>query len=150
MDYVVRRAVLSDLEELVAFTLAEAREAEGIRKPPEIARRGIRTALDDESLAVYWVVQTRLGEIVGNISVVKEWSNWNAGYYWWIQSLYVRPDHRRRGLMTRLIRVVRESARQSKALDLRLYVHKNNRRAIKAYLEAGFVHSDYRIMRTDI
>ena len=150
MDYVVRRAKLIDLGQLVEFTLSEANEAEGISKNRKKVRKGIRTALEDNSVAVYWVLQSSLGEIVGNISVVKEWSNWHAGYYWWIQSLYIRSEHRRRGLMKKLIQTVKESARQGKALDLRLYVHKNNERAIKAYAKAGFVDSDYRIMRMDI
>jgi len=150
MDYVVRRGKLIDLGQLVEFTLSEANEAEGINKNREKVRKGIRTALEDESVAVYWVIQDSHNELIGNVSVVKEWSNWNAGYYWWIQSMYIRPEHRGRGLMKKLLQTVRESARQGKALDLRLYVHKNNERAIKAYLKSGFVDSDYRIMRMDI
>jgi ribosomal protein S18 acetylase RimI-like enzyme len=149
-EYVVRRAGPRDLGKLVEFALSEAAEAEGIRKRPETVRRGIRAALEDESVATYWVVHARPGEIAGNISVVREWSNWNAGYYWWVQSLYVKPEHRRRGFMKRLLAAVRESARQSRALDLRLYVHKNNKRAIKAYRKAGFIEADYRIMRTPL
>jgi GNAT superfamily N-acetyltransferase len=149
MDYVVRRAKLSELEKLVEFTLREADEAEGVSKNREHVRKGVRTALEDESVAVYWVIQDSRDELIGNVSVVKEWSNWNAGYYWWIQSMYIRPEHRGRGLMKMLIQTVRESARQGKALDLRLYVHKDNERAIKAYLKSGFVDSDYRIMRMD-
>ena len=52
-----------------------------------------------------------------------------------------------RGLMNQLIQTVRTAARQAQALDLRLYVHKDNERAIKAYIKSGFVDSDYRIMR---
>lgn len=150
MDYVVRRAKLSELEKLVEFTLREANEAEGISKNRERVRKGIRTALEDESVAVYWVIQDCRDELIGNVSVVKEWSNWNAGYYWWIQSMYIRPEHRGRGLMKELIQTVRTAARRGKALDLRLYVHKNNERAIKAYIKSGFVDADYRIMRMDI
>ena len=150
MDYVIRRANLTDLRQLVEFTLREAKEAEGISKDNEIVRRGIRTALEDESVAVYWVVQSKNNETVGNISVVKEWSNWNAGYYWWIQSMYIKPEYRGRGLMKMLIQTVRESARQGQALDLRLCVHKKNERAIRAYVKSGFIDADYRIMRMDI
>ncbi len=150
MDYVIRRANLADLGPLVEFTLSEAKEAEGISKNREKARQGIRTSLKDESVAIYWVIQDSQKELIGNVSVVKEWSNWNAGYYWWIQSLYIKPEHRGRGLIRMLIQKVRESARQGKALDIRLYVHKNNERAIKAYVKSGFVDSDYRIMRIDI
>jgi ribosomal protein S18 acetylase RimI-like enzyme len=150
MDYIVRRARLSDLEKLVDFTLAEAVEAEGSRKSREKARRGILAALEDESIAVYWVLEDSRSYIVGNISVVKEWSNWHAGHYWWIQSLYIRPEHRGRGLIETLIRTVKESAKEGGALDLRLYVHKHNRRAIRAYQKCGFRDADYQIMRMDI
>jgi hypothetical protein len=66
------------------FALSEAKEAEGIRVNRGQVRKGIRAALEDESVAIYWVLQGSRDEIVGNISVVKEWSNWKAGYYWWI------------------------------------------------------------------
>lgn len=150
MGCIVRRAKLTDLEKLVEFTLSEANEAEGLSKNSEMAREGIRAALGDDSVAIYWVLQDSDNEVVGNISVVKEWSNWNAGYYWWIQSLYIKPEHRGRGYMRKLIQTVKESARQYKGLDLRLYVHKNNKRAISAYLRTGFVDSDYRIMTMEI
>jgi ribosomal protein S18 acetylase RimI-like enzyme len=52
--------------------------------------------------------------------------------------------------MEALIQKVRESARKNKALDLRLYVHKNNARAIGAYRKSGFIDADYQIMRMDI
>jgi ribosomal protein S18 acetylase RimI-like enzyme len=150
MNYVVRRADLGDLGQLVEFTISEAREAEGVSKEPEKAREGIRAALEDESFALYWVVQSEDNEILGNVSVIKEWSNWSAGYFWWIQSMFIKPEYRGRGLLEMLIQTVRESARQSNALEVRLYVHKDNARAIKAYKKTGFVDSDYRIMRMDI
>jgi len=150
MNDVVRRADLGDLGQLVEFTISEAREAEGVSKEPEKAREGIRAALEDESFALYWVVQSEDNEILGNVSVIKEWSNWSAGYFWWIQSMFIKPEYRGRGLLEMLIQTVRESARQSNALEVRLYVHKDNARAIKAYKKTGFVDSDYRIMRMDI
>jgi ribosomal protein S18 acetylase RimI-like enzyme len=150
MDYLIRRADLGDLERLIEFTLFEATEAEGIRLNQEKAREGIRAALENESVALYWVIQDGPKEPIGNISVVKEWSNWNAGYYWWVQSLYIKPEHRGRGLMTKLIQTVKEAAREGQALDLRLYVHKDNVRALRAYTKAGFVQANYRIMRMDV
>jgi len=150
MDYGIRRAGLGDLEQLVKFTLSEAEEAEGRRLDVASARRGIRTALEDESVAAYWVIEAAPGGVAGNISVVKEWSNWSAGYFWWIQSLYIKPEHRGRGLLEKLIQIVKESARESGALELRLYVHHDNSRAIKAYERCGFRAADYRLMRTDV
>jgi ribosomal protein S18 acetylase RimI-like enzyme len=49
-----------------------------------------------------------------------------------------------------LVETVREAAVRDQALDLRLYVHQGNERAIKAYRKAGFIDADYRIMRMDV
>jgi GNAT superfamily N-acetyltransferase len=148
--FLVRRAELADLELLLSFTIAEAREAEGIFGDAARVREGIRTALADSSVAMYWVLETDSSELVGHMSVVKEWSDWNSGYYWWIQSMYIRPAFRGQALMDRLLHVVEDTARQAGALELRLYVHARNERAIKAYHKAGFCDSEYRIMTMSI
>jgi len=150
MDIQVRKATLTDLERLVSFAVAEANEAEGLPKTHERVQEGINTALCDDSVAIYWVLEQGGAEVIGNVSVVKEWSNWNAGYYWWIQSIYLLPGFRGRGLMQKLIQTVKQAARKEKALDLRLYVHKSNKRAIRAYRKTGFSDSEYKIMRLGI
>ena len=135
-----------DLEMLVSFAICEAREVEKTARAPQRIREGVRAGLEDDSIAMYWVLEKEDSGIIGNVSIVKEWSNWNAGYYWWIQSMFLLPDYRGKGLMNRLIEAVREAAKQEEAVDLRLYVHNQNERAIKAYRKSGFSDSEYRIM----
>ena len=142
----IRPACAEDLETLVAFTLAEAREAEGEDKSPQAVDVGVRTALLDASIARYWVAEDAAGAIVGSISVVREWSDWNGGFYWWIQSVYIQPGIRGQGLIAYLLDHVRAIAREGGALDLRLYVHRKNRRARSAYLREGFAIAPYEIM----
>ncbi|MGD2178855.1 MAG: GNAT family N-acetyltransferase [Anaerolineae bacterium] len=146
MSYLVRRAEQRDLDSLVSFTGAEAREAEGMAIDPRIVRRGVEAGLLDQDIAMYWVVESDRGSIVASTSVVKEWSDWNAGYYWWIQSMYVVPEHRGRGLPEMLIEAVAAEAQISGAADLRLYVHEQNVRAIRAYRRCGFSDLPYRIL----
>lgn len=52
----VRRAELNDLDKLVEFTAAEAREAEGDTKNMKTLADGIKAALEDRSIAMYWVL----------------------------------------------------------------------------------------------
>ena len=146
MDLKVRRARLGDLEKLISFALEEAREAEGLKKVPATLRKGIETALYDETIALYWVLVDKNDEPVGNVSALREWSNWNAGFYWWIQSMYISPEYRGKGHLLKLLDAVKAEARRQGGLDLRLYVNKDNNRAVRAYLKSGFTESKYKIM----
>ena len=146
----IRRAEQKDLDALVGFAGEEAMEAEGIEKGPETLSKGIKAALLDTNKAIYWVLVSEEDQPVGNISALKEWSNWNAGYYWWIQSLFILPEFRGAGLMQSLIDAVKNAAHREGAIDLRLYVHGKNDRAIKAYHKSGFSESVYRIMRMSV
>ena len=102
----VRKANLRDLDRLIEFTSEEAREAEGETKVPDTLRRGIEVALSNNDVATYWVLTDTKDDPVGSISIIKEWSDWNAGYYWWIQSMYIQPEYRGKGLMNFLLNAV--------------------------------------------
>ena len=146
MAFDIRRAKSTDLESLVSFAVAEAKEAEGVKKDINRVRQGVSTGLADESIAMYWVLEKNNTDVVGSVSIVREWSDWNSGYYWWIQNMYILPGFRGKGLMEKLIQTLKDAARQEGALELRLYVHKNNAQAVTAYQKAGFFDSDYRVM----
>ena len=142
----VRKAELKDLPFLIEFTAEEAREAESSIKIPDTLEKGIMKALEDSSISQYWVLVDESDRPVGSVSALKEWSDWNAGYYWWIQSMYLAPSQRGKGRMSLLLEVVKEEMEKQEGLELRLYVYEKNQAAIKAYERANFVHSEYKIM----
>ena len=146
-SYRLRRAKPDDLETIVGFTLEEAREAEGLDKDADGIRCGVSTGLADPTVATYWVAESADGGIVASTSAVREWSNFNGGYYWWVQSMYIVPEHRRRGLVDLLLDKVAEEARAGGAIDLRLYARGSNERAIEAYRRCGFEETEHVIMR---
>ncbi|EOX4909175.1 GNAT family N-acetyltransferase [Vibrio alginolyticus] len=142
----VRKATLDDLSYLVNFTAEEAREAEGSIKIPETLEQGILAALRDPSIASYWVLVDEKNTPVGSVSSVREWSDWNAGYYWWIQSMFLSKPQRGKGRMSMLLGAVKQEMKAQKGLELRLYVHKDNSTAVRAYQNAKFSKSAYEIM----
>lgn len=144
-SYTIRGATARDIDTLVAFTKQEAAEAEGLELDEAAVRRGVSGGFGDQPLATYWVAECD-GGIVGNVSVVKEWSNFRGGHYWWIQSLFILPEHRGRGLIELLIDHVGRVAQAAGALDLRLYAHSSNDRALRAYIRCGFVGAPAVIM----
>lgn len=133
----IRPATPADVETIAGFNIAMASESESIRLDPEVVRAGVRLAVEDATRCHYFVADVE-GETVGQIMVTFEWSDWNNAYYWWIQSVYVKPKFRRRGIFRALHGHVRELARNDpNVCALRLYVHKDNQRALQTYAELG-------------
>ncbi|MGQ0654633.1 MAG: GNAT family N-acetyltransferase [Betaproteobacteria bacterium] len=62
----------------------------------------------------------------------------NAAMALWIQSVYVHPDHRRRGIYRRLYRFVQAlAAKRRSVCGFRLYVDRDNARARRVYRALG-------------
>lgn len=144
--FVARDAVEADIDALVAFTLQEALEAERRQLDEHTVRAGVMAAFGDRPAAHYWMAEDGAGAAVGAISVVKEWSNFHAAEYWWVQSLFIVPDRRAQGLVELLLDRVTAEARDHGAIDLRLYAHETNERARRAYRRCGFETAPYTIM----
>ena len=84
------------------------------------------------------------GRVIGALMITKEWSDWRNGDFWWIQSVYVDPEHRRRGVYRRMYAYLRMLAARDRAVvGFRLYVEKNNRRAQSTYRASGMAHTHY-------
>jgi GNAT superfamily N-acetyltransferase len=144
--YNIRLATEADIDTLVAFTIRQAHEAEGATLTIEEVTAGVRGGFASPPASTYWVAEDAEGTIVANTSVVKEWSDFHGGYYWWIQSVFVVPEQRGSGLLEQLIAFLAGAARTAGALQLRLYVHRSNERATRAYRRCGFVEVPYVIM----
>jgi ribosomal protein S18 acetylase RimI-like enzyme len=87
---------------------------------------------------------------VGQLMLTYEWSDWRAKMFWWVQSVYVHPEFRGRGVFSRLYQHVESLARQDPGVcGIRLYVHHANHRAMAAYEKLGMTPADYRVYEAD-
>ncbi len=142
MEVLIRAAQADDLTIITDNVVAVALEAQEMRLRPEVVARAVRTLFERPELGFYLVAESR-GEIVGSLLVSFEWSDWQNGVYWWLQSVYVRPDHRRRGVFRQLYETVRErAATDPGVVGLNLYVHKNNKTARNTYRSVGMKATD--------
>jgi GNAT superfamily N-acetyltransferase len=141
----VRPAVPADLEVLVGFARAMARETEGKALDLATLRAGMAALLADPARGHVFVVESH-GEAVATLTITLEWSDWRNGWFWWIQSVYVRPEHRRRGLYRLMHDHVRAlAARDPEVYGLRLYVERENRTARATYTSLGMEETPYRL-----
>ena len=139
----VRDARASDAEVLVAFNAAMARETEALELDLARLRSGVAAALSDSGKGRYLLAELD-GRAAGCLLITREWSDWRNGWVWWIQSVYVAPDARRRGVYTALHRAVLDRARASgDVVGVRLYVDRDNRRAQATYQKLGMKEARY-------
>ena len=141
-DLSVRRADRDDVDRIVLFNQAMARETEGRELDRAVLREGVRALLEDPGRGAYWLAEKE-GEVVGQLMVTTEWSDWRNAEVWWIQSVYVSKRHRREGIYRRLHARVRTEADRAGAAGLRLYVDRDNRPAQRTYEELGMRKSHY-------
>ncbi|HET6470604.1 MAG TPA: N-acetyltransferase [Pseudomonadales bacterium] len=146
MTYRIRRGTHADADLLTRFNHAMAQESED--KPLDLARlkAGITALLDSPADGYYLIADDERGEPAGALMLTFEWSDWRNGRFWWIQSVYVRPEHRRKGVYSALHAHVRDAARADpKACGLRLYVERENTGAQATYRAMGMVETHYRL-----
>jgi ribosomal protein S18 acetylase RimI-like enzyme len=141
----VRRAEPADAERLVAFNCAMALETESKALDEATVRAGVRGLLERPEAGFYLVAECGDG-VAGSLMVTPEWSDWRGGWFWWVQSVYVDPAHRRRGVYRALYDHVRAQARAAPDVrGLRLYVERGNEGARAAYGRLGMAETSYRL-----
>ena len=129
----IRKATVRDARVVAEFNERIAGETEHRKLDQKKLLRGVKSILSDAGKGVYFVAEEQ-GTIVGQLMITYEWSDWRNGNFWWIQSVYVRKDFRRRGVFRALYRHVENLARRRKDVcGLRLYVERDNKRAQKTY-----------------
>jgi GNAT superfamily N-acetyltransferase len=141
----LRRATPADAAIVCEFNAALARESEGKELDPTMLAAGVRAALADPAKGVYTVAELG-GEVVGQMMLTYEWSDWRNGWFWWVQSVYVRPAARRGGVFRALFAdVLTRAAADPGVIGVRLYMEPGNDRARATYKSLGMVEAGYEV-----
>jgi len=143
MSIDIRVACPADADKLVSYNCAMARETEEMALDLAITRKGVSAVLDDPTQGFYVVAEVA-GQVVGALMITYEWSDWRNGLFLWIQSVYVEPSHRGRGIYRLLYDFVRAHARErGDVCGFRLYVDADNTHAQRVYEALGMSSSNY-------
>lgn len=146
MSLAVRPASLADAAVVCEFNRLLALESEGKTLDPALLEPGVRQALADDHKGRYFLAVLD-DRIVGQLGITYEWSDWRNGWFWWIQSVYVRPEARRRGVFRSLFQHVLESANaEPHVIGIRLYVERENQAAHRTYESLGLELTTYEVM----
>ena len=141
----IRRATAADRNTLVEYNRAMALETEGKHLDTDVLSAGVAAALADPNKGFYLVAEIA-GEVVGQLMITTEWSDWRNGWFWWIQSVYVREDARRQGVFRVLFQEAERLGRDAgNVVGLRLYVERDNGRAQRTYQSLAMHDAGYRV-----
>ena len=141
----IRLATLDDIDALVEFNQGIALETEGRMLELDALHQGVKRFLERERYGFYTVAEID-GKVVGSLMITYEWSDWRNGVVWWVQSVYVTVEHRRKGIYTALYKNIQRLADESgEVREFRLYVERHNEIAQTTYRNLGMRESDYRI-----
>lgn len=148
-SFAIRYANAADAQTIADYNAAMALETEGLRLDRERLQLGVQALFADSSKGFYLVAEQD-GSVIGQMMITYEWSDWRNGVFWWIQSVYVHPDHRRAGVFRSLYLHAESLSRsQPDVCGLRLYVERNNAKAQQTYAGLGMQKTPYEIYELD-
>jgi ribosomal protein S18 acetylase RimI-like enzyme len=143
MPQAIRRATPADAPVIIEFNRQLAEETEGKKLDLDLLAAGVVAGLADTGKALYFVAEADQA-VVGQMMITTEWSDWRNGWIWWIQSVYVQAEARRRGVFRALFEHVHQIARHDPAvIGLRLYVERKNQPAQETYRSLGMEPTSY-------
>ena len=149
----VRLAKPEDAATIASFSAAMALETEGRRLDLDRLHEGTRAILNSPELGFFMVAELEQAgdrQLLGQLMITYEWSDWRNGTFWWIQSVYVAPAWRRRGVYSTMHKYIMALAQADpQVCGIRLYVEQENQTAQTVYSRVGLSLSRYKVFEED-
>ena len=141
-DLTITRGKASDIDAIVRFQADMAMESEGTMLDMDRLTLGVSSAINDEQKGIYLVARAN-DTPIGSLMLTREWSDWNNQWYWWIQSVYVMPEYRKKGVYKAMYATLKDMAQENGVSQIRLYADRTNLSAQQVYQRLGMRESHY-------
>ncbi len=139
----VRKAKSEDLNSILEFQLDMAKETEGIELDYNTVKEGVSAVLKDSTKGYYYIAK-KADKVIASLLTTFEWSDWRNGTVLWIQSVYVVPEFRRKGVYSKLYQHVKNLVLNDTSLKgIRLYADVSNKAAHNTYQKLGMTPDHY-------
>lgn len=145
LTFIVKPADPEHADIITGFQLSMAIETENLHLNREVTTKGVKAVFKDPGKGKYYIAIA--GDIViGSLLTTPEWSDWRNRYILWIQSVYVRPEYRGKGVFKALYSNLKEEVMAEEGFGgLRLYVDKTNLLAQEVYSRSGMDGEHYQV-----
>jgi len=145
MELKIRLAKIDDSHTIAGFQLKMAIETENLKLDNETVQKGVKAVFEKPELGQYFIAETD-GKIIASMLTTFEWSDWRNAQVWWLQSVYVLPEFRQKGIFKKMYEFVKILADMNENVGgIRLYVDKTNVRAQEVYKAVGMNGEHYQV-----
>jgi len=143
---IIRKALLTDAETIAKNNVTLALELENLILEKEEAQKGSIAVLTGKRNGFYLVLEHN-NEIIGQLFITEEWSDWRNKAIWWMHRVYVKKEYRKQGLFTKLLDELTKLAEEQNVFALRLYVLNENENALSIYDHLNFHQTPFLILQ---
>jgi ribosomal protein S18 acetylase RimI-like enzyme len=141
----IRAAKAGDIGLIIDFQLKMAYETEKIHLDPVMLKQGVKAVFEQSNKGRYFIAEMD-GEPSASLMITYEWSDWRNRNIWWIQSVYVKPEARRKGVYAAMYAHIQVLAHEDPSVGgIRLYVDKTNTTAQQTYSQLGMNGDHYQV-----
>jgi ribosomal protein S18 acetylase RimI-like enzyme len=141
----VREALRNEAESIIRFQIEMAKETENMVLEHSIVSAGVEAVFADPTKGTYYLAESE-GETIGCMLTTYEWSDWRNGTFIWLQSVYVKPGFRGKGVFRSMYQHIKELVSENEYLKgIRLYVFHTNESAQAVYRALQMEGQHYRM-----
>jgi GNAT superfamily N-acetyltransferase len=137
MDYKIRNAEPRDITEIIRLCAEHAEYEQAEFSASGKAEKLMRFLFAENPPAYCLVVENTGGGLLGYTTFMPEFSTWDAGYYVFMDCLFLRPHARNFGIGEQLIRAIARFAKERGIGQLQWQTPVFNERAVKFYRRIG-------------
>ena len=142
---IVREAQANEYKVIAGFQILMAKETENLILNNDTVIKGVSAVFEDKSKGQYYVAEED-GKTIASLLITYEWSDWRNKTVLWIQSVYVKPEYRGKGVYKSMYKHIKAIIKNNdNYAGVRLYVDKSNVKAQKVYDKSGMNGEHYKL-----
>jgi len=139
----IRTAKQNEINIIVEFQQRMAFETENLQLDNNTLYKGVSSIFKNPEKGKYYIAEIE-NEIVGCTLITFEWSDWRNSTIIWLQSVYILPEHRKKGIFKQIYTHIKNIVQNSEDYcGIKLYVDKTNINAQKVYKNIGMTDEHY-------
>jgi len=142
---IIRKATIQDAKIIAENNISLAFETENRKMDKSTVQNGVKAVFSDRQNGFYLVAENE-NNIIGQLFITQEWSDWRNAVIWWMHRIYVKKPWRKKGVLTSLLLKMKQMAIEEEVYALRLYAFNKNEKAIAIYKKLGFTNTSFIIL----